>query len=143
MQKSSARGPRAFIGSFGDSVFSKAKVKVGGSEAGSRRGCPASGIVPCGLGGWTLRPAACCSAARPMGARLALSPGPMRAAGFGLAPRVGLFNLRGGQQAAAPSAPDRWMLATGAAPPRPDHPDEVIDSAKARRRSAPVGRSPR
>lgn len=112
----------------------------GAVRPGSR---PASGIVPCGLGGWTLRPAACCSVARPIGTRLALSPGPMRAAGLGLASRVGLFNLQGGQQAATPSAPDRWMLATGTAAPRSDHPHEVIDPAKARRAHAPVGRSPR
>lgn len=59
------------------------------------------------VGGRTVHPAACCSASPPMRGRLALSPGPMRAAGSGLGLRVGLFNLRGGQQ----SAPEYhgWM----------------------------------
>lgn len=61
--------------------------------------------------GRTVHPAACCSASPPMRARLALSPGPMRAAGSGLGSRVGLFNLRGGQQPAPRSAGwmDGWM----------------------------------
>lgn len=60
--------------------------------------------------GRAVHPAACCSASPPMRARLALSRGPMRAARSGLGSRVGLFNLRGGQQA-APSAPDGCVSA--------------------------------
>lgn len=56
--------------------------------------------------GRSVRPAACCSASPPIRARLPLSSGPMRAAGSGLGSRVGLFNLRGGQQAAPSTG---WM----------------------------------
>lgn len=62
------------------------------------------------VGGRTVQPAACCSASPPMGGRLALRPGPMRAAGSELGSGVGLFNLRGGQQS-APSATDGCVSA--------------------------------
>lgn len=71
--------------------------------------CQPSVIVPSmwprWVGGRTVHPAACCSASPPMGGRLELGPGPMRAGRPGLESRVGLFSPRGGQQS-APSLAD-------------------------------------